>query len=615
MFITDDGIRLNAKLDMPDGRSGKCPLVIVIHGFTGHMEETHITAVSRLFNEIGCATLRVDMYGHGNSGGSFRNHTLYKWLSNAMAVIDYARGLDFVTGLYLCGHSQGGLTVMLAAALKRDVIRGLIPLSPATCIPEGARRGSMLGVSFDPEHIPDELVFKDGMILGGNHIRVAQAICVEDAIAAYRGPVLLVHGSDDETVPAACSVEAQKAYANAELAIIPGDTHCYDRHLDQVTDALKRWMQKQTAAASDAEDDGAEQHSEQDLKHAAEFREGIHREALERLQKLHPEIESVVDRWPVEAYFQRHWDYPGKWYAVVAIPEAFKSRKALVDAIVSDTLAQSGGSAGERKGYQVNAKKIDAKRYDYEKLFTVKVDQNNRSCTVVGKDDKGRYILEYYEEYNIGSAIGSVSDFYVLTDAEYRRYARMALVNGHLTEADYERLCGDGKSGGEAADNAADAVDVFFKLIAEYPRLDVVYDIVLGDPASCRGCEAHRTALRKAFRKLSENDRELRCDIVDARGKQIDAGQLFAPAREAEELNYRGAFLYPPHGTGYTDADFDRVNAALFPNGTDDLEVYEWTTDWSNFFDDGREWWGTLCLTVYDKSLDRYVVILASSTD
>ena len=72
MYILDDGIRLNAQLDMPEHFEGKCPLVIVIHGFTGHMEERHITAVSAMFNEIGCATLRVDMYGHGHSGGRVR---------------------------------------------------------------------------------------------------------------------------------------------------------------------------------------------------------------------------------------------------------------------------------------------------------------------------------------------------------------------------------------------------------------------------------------------------------------------------------------------------------------------------------------------------------------
>ena len=159
------------------------------------------------------------------------------------------------------------------------------------------------------------------------------------------------------------------------------------------------------------------------------------------------------------------------------------------------------------------------------------------------------------------------------------------------------------------------AGDPFYAVLAEYPRLEVEYCLVPGSHSSCRGCEAHRLALKQAFRKYVEDGWDGRCDIIAARGKQIDAARLFAPAREAEALNYRGAFLHPPHGCRYTDADFDRVNAALFPNGTDGLEVYEWTTDWSDFFDDGHEWRGALCLTVYDRSLDRFAVILASATD
>lgn len=245
MYILDDGIRLNAKLDMPKDKKEKCPLAIVIHGFTGHMEEKHITAVSGMLNEIGLATLRVDMYGHGKSDGEFRKHTLYKWLTNAMTVIDYARGLDFVTDLYLCGHSQGGLTVMLAAALKHDVIKGLIPMSPASMIPEGARQGELLGQHFDPDRIPDVLPAWNGQVLDGNYIRVAQTIHVEEAVARYAGPVLLVHGDADGAVPLQCSLDAAKAYKNAELSVIPGDGHCYELHLDQAVNAVRAWMVKQ----------------------------------------------------------------------------------------------------------------------------------------------------------------------------------------------------------------------------------------------------------------------------------------------------------------------------------------------------------------------------------
>lgn len=244
-YITDDGIKLNAKLDMPEGHGKKCPLVIVIHGFTGHMEERHIIAVAETLNSIGFATLRVDMYGHGNSEGKFENHTLYKWLTNAMTVIDYARSLDFVTDLYLCGHSQGGMTVMMAGAMKHDVIKGLIPLSPAWMIPEYARKGTLLGRDFDPDHIPEMIhgFGEKSQSLGGNYLRVAQTIHVEDAIDRFDGPVLIVHGDEDEAVPVEYGIKAAERYKDCKLVIIPGDTHCYDHHLDQVLDVVKEWMQ------------------------------------------------------------------------------------------------------------------------------------------------------------------------------------------------------------------------------------------------------------------------------------------------------------------------------------------------------------------------------------
>ncbi|MBR0393087.1 MAG: alpha/beta fold hydrolase [Oscillospiraceae bacterium] len=244
-YITDDGIRLNAKLDMPIKKQGKLPLVIIIHGFTGHMEERHITAISEMLNSIGCATLRVDMYGHGNSGGSFEKHTLYKWLTNAMTVIDYARTLPDFSDLYLCGHSQGGLAVMLVAALKHDEIRGIIPMSPAVCIPDDTRKGEMLGCHFDPKQIPDRIQSEDGWGLDGNYIRVAQTIYVDDAVKKYNGPVCLIHGVNDETIPVEYSIQIQQLYSNAELTMIPDDTHCYDYHLDQAVQAVKSWMLRQ----------------------------------------------------------------------------------------------------------------------------------------------------------------------------------------------------------------------------------------------------------------------------------------------------------------------------------------------------------------------------------
>ena len=158
----------------------------------------------------------------------------------------------------------------------------------------------------------------------------------------------------------------------------------------------------------------------------------------------------------------------------------------------------------------------------------------------------------------------------------------------------------------------------FSRLIAGYPDLAVDYCLVENGHTAL-GAAAHRTALARACHELfvdrEDGETIWNYDVGRAEARRITAAELFAPGDDADKLNYRRAFLSPPYGSGCTDADFDRVNAALFPNGTDGLEVYEWTTDWSEYFEDGREWWGALCLTVYDKTLDRFAVITASATD
>ena len=170
---------------------------------------------------------------------------------------------------------------------------------------------------------------------------------------------------------------------------------------------------------------------------------------------------------------------------------------------------------------------------------------------------------------------------------------------------------------------AAHTDDEFYRLIEEYPDVVCDYFIVNADkPYSkaynvfpYRGADSHRLALECAARKLFADGAEWSYDISGARCRKLSGKALFAPADSDDWLNYRKAFLCPPHGNSYTDADFERVNAVLFPGGAEGLEVYRWTTDWSEYFDEGREWWGALCLTVYDKTLDRFAVILASATD
>ena len=246
-YIDVEGRKLHAKVDVPQGAGGKVPLLILVHGLTGHMEERHIIAVQEVACEVGFGVLRVEMYGHGQSEGRFYDHTVWKWVCQLLSVIDRAREIPWATNLYLSGHSQGGLTTMLVGAMKRDQLKAIIPLSPAICIWDGARKGEMLGVRFDPNHVPDEVPLnpEEGKFLDGNYLRSAQLLPVEEAIRDYDGPVLISHGTADEAVPFWYAQDAVGKYAHATLVEIPGDTHCYDHSLELGTQAVARFLREQ----------------------------------------------------------------------------------------------------------------------------------------------------------------------------------------------------------------------------------------------------------------------------------------------------------------------------------------------------------------------------------
>ena len=93
----------------------------------------------------------------------------------------------------------------------------------------------------------------DDGVLGGNYFRTAQMLPIEASIKKYAGPVLIVHGDADEAVPVSYAYEAAGQYADAQLAIIEGDTHCYDRHLDKVVDAVKQFLLKTEGKQSSPE--------------------------------------------------------------------------------------------------------------------------------------------------------------------------------------------------------------------------------------------------------------------------------------------------------------------------------------------------------------------------
>lgn len=157
--------------------------------------------------------------------------------------------------------------------------------------------------------------------------------------------------------------------------------------------------------------------------------------------------------------------------------------------------------------------------------------------------------------------------------------------------------------------------DPFYEVAKEYDRDAIGYCIVRDNYPTER--EAHLRVLRAASQVLfkdSEGEGELNYDMNRARAKKVEVAELFEPSTQIRKMTFCDAFLGLPENNGFGRDDFARVCEALFPNGTDELEIMQWTTAWSDYFFSAQAW-KACCYTVRDRSLDRYVVIMASTPD
>lgn len=83
---------------------------------------------------------------------------------------------------------------------------------------------------------------------------------------------------------------------------------------------------------------------------------------------------------------------------------------------------------------------------------------------------------------------------------------------------------------------------------------------------------------------------------------------------------YTDAFLSPPHYFARNLTNFEIGKLFLefnqfFFDDINKITVYSWPTDCSNYFEAGKEWWGSFFWTVYNPVKDWYIGIAASTTD
>lgn len=206
----------------PTVTSKKHGIAIISHGFNGthHFGRDYF----KTLNDLGYAVFSFD-FPCGSVNSKSDNNTMNMSVSDEKeslkAIVNYflkQKDID-KRHIILIGESQGGLVSSLAASELKKKISNLILIYPALCIPDNWN-----------SRYPHEKDIPDvseiwGVKLGKKFMLDIRNMNPYATIGKYKGPVLIIHGTDDKVVPLDYSRRAQNTYNNATLKIIDKAGH------------------------------------------------------------------------------------------------------------------------------------------------------------------------------------------------------------------------------------------------------------------------------------------------------------------------------------------------------------------------------------------------------
>lgn len=234
-----DGLRIRGMQYLPSDfeQNRKYPVVILSHGFLG--DYTHMADFGRDFAAVGYVACSFSFCGSRSAGtsesaqsdGKPTDMTITTQVQDLTAVKNYMLQQPYADPkrLTLMGISQGGFVSGLAAAAEPDTVEKLIMIFPALCIPDDARRGRLAGSRYDPLHVPETIDCGQTVLGRAFHEDVADRDPYQE-LAAYQGPVLILHGRDDTLVADSYSIQAQERYekGQCQLQLFSNMGHGYD---------------------------------------------------------------------------------------------------------------------------------------------------------------------------------------------------------------------------------------------------------------------------------------------------------------------------------------------------------------------------------------------------
>ena len=246
LFTSTGGVEIAGHLARPRIAPGTfVPSLVISHGFPNLKREGGALSArsfpelaERIATEMGWMVLVYTFRGCGDSDGDF---SLLGWRDDLLAASRFLREIDGVKGVWCAGFGTGGALSICAAALD-DRIRGVATLGAPADFDDWAHHPRRLLMHARDTGIIRSSSYPPQFDAWAREIREVRAV---DAVEDLRPrPLLVLHGSDDESVPVFDARVIAEEHGEADLRIIDGGGHQL-RHDPRAIAVLLGWLDRQ----------------------------------------------------------------------------------------------------------------------------------------------------------------------------------------------------------------------------------------------------------------------------------------------------------------------------------------------------------------------------------
>lgn len=194
---SSDGLVLPAWW-IPAAGGERAPAIVLVHGWESARHRTLPNA--QFLHALGYHVLTLDVRGHGANAAETLPVSAGEFGADALAGVEAALADPAVTAVAVLGHSMGSVGAALAAAAEPRVAALVLTATPADPY-------RMTRQTFRLAHIPlpDPIAFPLAWLTTRVYLkprgRAPREISASAALGRYTGPVLAIHGTDDQIVP------------------------------------------------------------------------------------------------------------------------------------------------------------------------------------------------------------------------------------------------------------------------------------------------------------------------------------------------------------------------------------------------------------------------------